>query len=308
MKVVISEFLDEAALGGFPAEWSIVYDPGLVDERTELLAELHDADAIVVRNRTQVNAELLKAAPKLKVVGRLGVGLDNINLGCCSDSGVIVKPAIGANTRSVAEYVIGAAMSLIRGAYTSNAAMLAGEWPRGPLGQGGEISGKVMGLWGFGGIARAVAARARAMGMDVIAFDPFVAEDDPAWEKIEPVDREALLARADVISLHVPLTSETKDMIGAEAIAAMKSSAILINTARGGVVDEAALAAALKSGDLGGAALDVFAEEPLTAEAAAVFEGAPNLILTPHIAGVTAEANSRVSHITVKHVVTVLGG
>lgn len=303
-EIVVTEFMDEAALEG--VEPSVLYDPTLVDDRDRMLAALASARAVIVRNRTQVDQALLDAAPDLRVVGRLGVGLDNIDLDACAARGVVVRPATGANTLSVAEYVISTAMTLVRGAYGSNAAMIAGTWPRGAL-IGGELSGRVMGLFGFGGIARAVAARARALGMSVIAHDPHVTDDDPAWTGVTPVSAEDLLARADVLSLHVPLTAQTRDMIDGAALAEMKPGAILINTARGGVVDDIALCAALTQGTLGGAALDVFATEPLTAEAGAMFDGVPNLILTPHIAGVTQEGNVRVSTLTVANVLEELG-
>jgi len=306
MRVVVTEFMDEAALDAFGTDIAVTHDPGLVDDRPRLLEALAEADGLIVRNRTQVDAGLLGAAPRLRVVGRLGVGLDNIDMAACAARGVAVCPATGANTLSVAEYVIGAALTLVRGAFSANAAMIAGDWPRTAL-IGGELSGRVMGLWGYGAIARAVAARARAMGMEIAAHDPFLTDDDPAWEGVSRCTGPELLARSDVLSLHVPLTDGTRGLIGAEALAAMKPGAVLINTARGGIVDEPALAAALKAGRPGGAALDVFATEPLTAEAGAVFAGVPNLILTPHIAGVTGEANVRVSAVTVANVKRELG-
>lgn len=306
MKIVVSEFMDEAALSGFSGNDQVLYAPGLVDDRDALIAELSDADALIVRNRTQVNKELLEAAPNLRVVGRLGVGLDNIDLGACENRRVAVCPATGANTLSVAEYVLSAALVLIRGAYCSADQMLAGHWPRNTL-IGGEVSGRCLGLWGFGGIARAVAARASALGMTIAAHDPFVAADDPAWQDLRRCQTgEELLACSDVLSLHVPLTDDTRNLIDANAIGQMRPGAVLINTARGGTVDEDAVAAALRSGALGGAALDVFETEPLTAEAAAKFEDVPNLILTPHIAGVTHEGNIRVSSLTVENVKRVL--
>lgn len=308
MRVVVSEFMDEKALKKFGDGVDIVYEPGLVDDRAGLLGSLSKADALIVRNRTQVNSELLDAGSRLKVIGRLGVGLDNIDLAECKARGVEVCPATGANTLSVAEYVIATAMSLVRGAYGSNEAMISGGWPRGQLGKGGEISGRTMGLFGFGGIARAVASRARSLGMSIAAYDPYLAASDPAWDGVRNCSADELLRVADVLSLHVPLTNETADMIDAGAIATMKQGAVLINTARGGIVDEQALVAALKAGQLSGAALDVFATEPLTAQAGAKFSGVPNLILTPHIAGVTDEGNTRVSHLTVENVIRVLKG
>ena len=195
---------------------------------------------------------------------------------------------------------------LLRGAYRANAAMIDGTWPRNAL-MGRETSGRTLGLVGYGAIAQAVADRAHALGMNVAATDPYRADSDPAWGNTRPVSLDTLFAEADVLSLHVPLSDETRRMIGAKAIAKMKRGAMVINTARGGIVDEAALAAALKEGALGGAALDVFETEPLTAEAAAIFRDVPNLILTPHIAGVTEEANDRVSAVTVANVMEVLG-
>ena len=295
MKIVISEFMDEAALDGVAAE--ILYDPALVDDRPRLLDALADADALIVRNRTEVDAELLAAAPMLRTVGRLGVGLDNIDLAACEARGVSVHPAAGANTLSVVEYVIATALVLVRGAYRSNAAMLAGEWPRAALGQGGEVAGRTLGLVGYGAIARAVAARAAALGMEIVWHDPMIAGG---------LAFDALLETADIVSLHVPLTDGTRGMIDAPALARMKASAVLINTARGGVVDEAALARALKAGKIAGAALDVFETEPLTREAAARFVDCPNLVLTPHVAGVTAEGNVRVSRVTIENVLRAL--
>jgi len=306
--IVITEFMDEEVIARDLAGHDVLYDPKLVDKPAMLAAALVDARALVVRNRTQVREPLLAGAPKLKVVGRLGVGLDNIDVRACDQRGIAVCPATGANTLSVAEYVIATAMSLVRGAYNSNEAMISGVWPRGQLGKGGEISGRTMGLFGFGGIARAVASRARSLGMSIAAYDPYLAASDPAWDGVRNCSAGELLQVADVLSLHVPLTDETADMIGADAIATMKQGAVLINTARGGIVDEQALVAALKAGRLSGAALDVFATEPLTAQAGAKFSDVPNLILTPHIAGVTDEGNTRVSYLTVENVIRVLKG
>lgn len=302
MRIVIPEFIDEGALGAFGDGFDVHYAPELVDDREALLGAVADAAALIVRNRTEVDRALLEAAPRLQVVGRLGVGLDNIDVAACEARGIAVRPATGANALSVAEYVITTALMLLRGAYRADDAVMAGDWPRTQL-IGREAAGCCLGLWGFGQIARVVAAKARALGMEVAAFDPYVASDNVAWAGIERCyDPEALVARADVLSLHLPLTDETRGLINAGMLARMKPGAVLINTARGGIVDEAALCKALSTGALGGAALDVFAEEPLTATAAERFRGVPNLVLTPHIAGVTAEANARVSLLTVQNV------
>jgi (S)-sulfolactate dehydrogenase len=305
--IVITEFLDEAALAKIPAHLSVLYDPKLVDRPDDLMQEAAHCRALVVRNRTQVRGALLDACKDIKVIGRLGVGLDNIDVEACAARGIKVCPATGANDLSVAEWVICNAMMLLRGAYHATPDVIAGGWPRNRL-MGRELSGKVMGLVGYGAIAREVAVRANALGMNCIAFDPYLADDHPAWLMAPRQGLEPLLREADVISLHVPLNESTANLIDAIRLKRMKKDAILLNAARGGVVDEAALAAALKAGELGGAALDVFDEEPLSAARAAVFADCPNLILTPHIAGVTHESNVRVSHVTIDNVLNVLEG
>ena len=306
--IVISEFVDEAAVANLASDYDVFYDPDLVDRHDELLSLLQDAVALIVRNRTQVTGPLLDAGPKLKVVGRLGVGLDNIDLDACEARQVAVCPATGANTVSVAEYVIATMLVLLRGgAYAANDTMTSGDWPRTAL-VGREAAGRVLGLVGLGAIARAVATRAVALGMSVVAHDPYVDAGDDAWQLAEPRDLPDLFAEADVATLHVPLTDETQHMVNAAVLETMKPGAIVINAARGGIVDEAAVAAALRSGQLGGAALDVFENEPLAGANAASFADTPNLILTPHIAGITDESNQRTGAVTVANVRAVLEG
>ena len=302
MKILITEFMDEAAVASLEKHFETHHDATLVDRRVELLERLVDVDALIVRNRTQVNAEILAAAPRLKVVGRLGVGLDNIELPACKARNVEVIPATGANALAVAEYVIATAMVLLRGAYFSSAAVGAGQWPRGPLSNGREIGGKVLGIVGFGDIGRLVARLAQGLGMRVVASDPMIDAAAPVWKEAGVVCRtlDALLAESDVISLHVPLVAETRNLINTARLALMKSNAVLINSARGGIVDEAALAAALRAKKLGAAALDVFDDEPL--KAGSTLADCPNLLLTPHIAGVTLEANVRVSSMIAERV------
>jgi (S)-sulfolactate dehydrogenase len=304
-EIVISEFMSEAAIATALTGFDVVYDPALVDKSDALAAALGDCRGLIVRNRTQVNAALLDLAPHLKAVGRLGVGLDNIDLDACAARKIAVFPATGANDLSVAEYVITAALVLLRGAWFASADVAAGSWPRMAL-IGSEAEGRRLGLVGFGAIARLTAKKAQALGLSVCAFDPYVAADDPAWAGIERVKFGDLLATSDIISLHVPLTADTRGVIDANAVAQMKKSAILINAARGGVVDEAAVVEALKAGRLGGAALDVFEKEPVTASGGRLFSGVPNLILTPHIAGVTKQSNERVSLVTAQAVARAL--
>jgi (S)-sulfolactate dehydrogenase len=299
--VVISEFMDEAAVDDLRRDFSVHHDKGLVDRPEELAGLLGEARALIVRNRTQVRGAVLKAGARLEAIGRLGVGLDNIDVEACASRGIAVLPATGANDVSVAEWVIASILILIRGAFGASADVLAGTWPRERL-IGGEIFGRTLGLVGFGSIARETASRARALGMRIVATDPFVGPEAPAWTRhdVERVDLGTLLASADAVSLHVPLNPDTRNLIDASRLAQMKPSAILLNAARGGVVDEAALAAALKAGRLKGAALDVFAEEPL--RVGSPLADAPNLLATPHIAGVTEESNVRVSAVTAQNV------
>jgi (S)-sulfolactate dehydrogenase len=304
--IVICEFIDEAAISEGLAGFDVLYDLQLVDRPAELLKAVAGARALVVRNRCQVRGELLAACKAVKVIGRLGVGLDNIDVVACEARGIAVCPATGANDLSVAEWVISTAMVLLRGAYHATPDVIAGSWPRGRL-MGREMSGKIMGLVGFGSIAKEVAVRAKAMGMTVQAFDPFATDEAFTSAGVQRHGLEPLLREADVVSLHVPLTPATTNLIDALRLKRMKPDAILLNASRGGVVDEAALAAALKAGELGGAALDVFVTEPLGAAQGAVFAGCPNLILTPHIAGVTVESNARVSRVTIENVKRVLG-
>jgi (S)-sulfolactate dehydrogenase len=305
-EIVISEFMDEAAIQASFAGRDVLYDPKLVDDPARLAAAVRDARALIVRNRTQVRGALLEAAARLEVVGRLGVGLDNIDVPACEARGIAVHPATGANDLSVAEYVITAALMLLRRAWLSTSRVVAGEWPRTDL-MGREMDGKRLGLVGYGSIARVTGRMARGLGMTVAAYDPLLAADHAAWRDAERLELPALLATSDVVSLHVPLTDRTRNMLDAAAIRGMKRGAILVNAARGGVVDELALCEALRSGHLGGAALDVFEREPVDAAYGARFAGVPNLVLTPHIAGVTDESNVRVSSVTAAAVARHLG-
>lgn len=301
-RIVISEFMDLPAVESLRGAFDVDYAPELVDDRAGLLARVADAHALIVRNRTRVNREVLAAAPRLRAVGRLGVGLDNIDVAACEAAGVAVYPATGANSLAVAEYVVATAMVLLRGAYLSSNDVAAGQWPRTRMSQGRETAGKTLGLVGFGEIGRMTAKLAQGLGMRVLAYDPMLPPDAPAWSEAGVGRREldALFGEVDVLSLHVPLTESTRGLVDAARLARMKPDAILVNTARGGVVDETALAATLRNGKLGGAALDVFDDEPL--RAGSPLAGAPNLILTPHIGGVTRESNERVSSLIAERI------
>ena len=306
MRIVITEFMEDAAVVALAARFDVCYDKDLVDRPDELRVQIADADALIVRNRTPVDSSLLAVAPRLHVVGRLGVGLDNIDINACAARHIDVIPATGANALAVAEYVIATSMLLLRGAYHATAEIGGGHWPRGALSNGRELAGKTLGLVGYGGIGRIVGRLARALGMRTIGFDPQVPATSPVWsdDDTSPRTFAEVVSEADVVSLHVPLTPATRNLMDAARIATMKQDAILINTARGGVVDEAAVAAALRARRLGGAALDVFEHEPLAA--GSPLAGCPHLILTPHIAGVTRESNERVSSLIARKVAEAL--
>ena len=301
-RIVISEFMDPPAVQVLSQRFDVDYRPKLVDDASALASAVANAEGWIVRNRTQVRGSLLEAAQRLKVIGRLGVGLDNIDVERCQARGIRVIPATGANAESVAEYVITAALGGLRGVFFATRAVEAGTWPRTMLSQGREAAGKVMGLIGLGNIGRLVARKAAALGMKVIAHDQLLPPGDEAWREVEgpPRTLEQLLRESDVVSLHVPLNSETRGLLNASRLALMKSNAVLINTARGGLIDELALAAMLRQGRLGGAALDVFEQEPLPKNSH--LAQVPGLLLTPHIAGVTLESNERVSALIAQRV------
>ncbi len=305
--IVISEFINDSALELLSADFDVDYDPGMFERPGELESAVSDCRALIVRNRTSVTESLLDAGTGLEVVGRLGVGLDNIDLRACKTRGIRVFPATGANVVSVAEYVIATLLMLFRGAYSATAEVLAGEWPRNRY-IGLEASGKTLGIVGFGAIGRAVASRAIALGMRVVANDAFIDPDSGCWEKhgVEAADMHTLLSESDAVTLHVPLNVQTRHLIDKNAIATMRKGSLVINTARGGVIDEKALAQALKSGHLGGAALDVYENEPLPSDSYLV--AVPNLLLTPHIAGVTVESNERVGTLIAERVKKALAG
>jgi len=305
-RILISEFMDEPAVALLAAKFDVDYRPQPVDDAAALAEALPGAQGWIVRNRTQVRGALLEAARHVRVIGRLGVGLDNIDVEACAARGIEVIPATGANAESVAEYVVTAALMLLRGAWLATGEVAAGRWPRAALSQGREVQGKALGVVGFGSVGRVTARKAAALGMRVLGHDPQVPDGDPAWAlaHAQPRALDALLAEADVVSLHLPLVDATRGLFGRERLARMKPGAILVNTARGGIVDEPALAELLRAGRLGGAALDVFGDEPLPA--GSPLAQVPRLILTPHVAGVTAESNQRVSALIAERVAAAL--
>jgi len=306
--VLITEFMDRGVAEGLISEFDTYWDPDLWGKRDELKARIASAKAIVVRNGTLVDVDLLDAAPNLKVVARMGVGLDTIDVAACKARGIEVCPSIGANAVSVAEYVIASAMILLRGpTYFATPDVAAGAWDRPKFAGSTEIAGRVMGIVGFGSIGQVVGDKARGMGMEVIAYDAMMSDDHPAWADARRVDLDALVAEADVISLHCPKLPETIDLIDKRQFERMKPEAVLVNSARGGIVNEKDCAEALRSSQLAGAALDTLDVEPITPEVGAMFQGIENLILTPHVAGVTKESNRRIAEVAAQNVRRVLG-
>jgi D-3-phosphoglycerate dehydrogenase len=289
MKIVLAEKVSPATLAVFAAEpgWEVLTYDQLPDG---LPAALADADALVVRSAVQVDDALMASAPKLRVIGRAGVGVDNIDAEAATRRGIVVMNTPGANAVAVAELTLGLMLALARKVPAANASMHAGKWEKKSL-QGAELRGKTLGILGLGRIGLEVARRAKGFGMEVICSDPFVSAAVARENGIKLVSLAELIANSDYITLHVGLTPQTTGVINAKTLAVMKKGVRIINCARGELIDDAALVEALKSGQVAGAALDVFASEPLKDSPYAALD---NVILTPHIAGSTAEAQEAV--------------
>ncbi|MBX5457685.1 MAG: hydroxyacid dehydrogenase [Thermogemmatispora sp.] len=300
--IVVSEWLASPGPELLSASGhTIRFDPTLWRDPERLRELVAEADALIVRNQTRVTASLLEAAPRLRVVGRLGVGLDNIDVEALQARGIGLVTARNANAIAVAEYVMAAMLQVARNLTAADASVRAGKWERTQLG-GTELWGRTLGLVGVGEIGRRVARRAQAFGMSVIGYDPFIGPYDyaPAELGIRLLSLDEVLAQADVVSVHVPLSPETYHLLNAGRLALMRPQAVLINTARGGIVDESALVEALTAGRLRYAVLDVTEEEPLPAESP--LRSCSAVLLTPHIAGLTAEAQERTSRLVVTEV------
>ena len=291
MDILISEELVARNIQWLSEKYSVVHDGTLWKQPAKLKAALGEARAILIRNQTQITAELLEATPRLIGIGRLGVGLDNIDIPAASKHGVVVVAPLDANATSVAELTLGLMLALARKIPQADRSTKAGGWDR-KGGTGLELAGKTLTICGFGRIGRLVAARARVFGMRLRVFDPFVKSmtlHDTGAELCSSL--EAALAEAYFVTAHLPLTPETRRQFDARRFAAMKKGAFFINTSRGGVVDETALLAALCNGQVAGAALDVREIEPPTAKIG--FEEMDNVILLPHLGAATFEAQSR---------------
>lgn len=274
-------------------------------DKAGLLEAIGGYDALVVRSATRVTAEVIEAGKRLRVVGRAGTGVDNIDVSAATRHGIIVVNAPASNNVAVAELTIGLLISLARSIPQAHSSLQSGKWERTRF-VGWEVRGKTLGLVGLGRIGSEVAVRARAMAMHVLAYDPVVSLDRAAQIGVELVAMDELLQRSDVISLHVPLVEGTKNLIDAASIARMKPGAYLINASRGGVVDEAALLAALDAGKIAGAALDVFSQEPPFPDAPIIHH--PKIITVPHIGASTAEAQTSAGTEVAEGVVAALSG
>jgi len=307
-RVVVAEFMDAGGLATLGEGAEVAYLPALGGDRAGLLRAVHGTQGLVVRNRCRVDAEVLAAAgPGLRVVGRLGAGLDNVDLAACRAAGARVVFARGANADAVCEYVFAALLHLLRGLAAADAAVRAGSWSREAY-SGAELGGRTLGLLGLGEVGRRMVRRADAFGMATVGYDPIVQAGSPLLRGV-PVTVLPLgevLERADILSLHLPLLPETRHLIDADALQRMRPGSILVNAARGGIVEEAALAAALRAGSPAGAVLDVREQEPPPQPDP--LRDLDNVLLTPHIAGLTAEAQERVGAMVAEDVLSVLAG
>ena len=294
--ILISEDVWGAPFQKLEGSFPITRNDDLWNNPEELKASLKDVTALVVRNRTKVTAEIIAAAPKLKVIARAGVGLDNIDIKAADAAGVVVVAGLGANAVSVGELTLGLALALLRNVPGHDVATRDGGWVRTP---GRELSGLTWGLLGCGATGLATAKLLQGFGCSVIGYDPYAKD----LSNIELTTFEDVLKRSDVVSIHMPSTAETNGSINAASLALMKSDAIIVNVGRGEVINEADLMAALKAKTIAGAALDVRAQEP---PVKGEMEEIPNLILTPHVAGITKESQLRINQILTSNIELVL--
>jgi D-3-phosphoglycerate dehydrogenase len=301
-KIIVTDDLHEKGLELLRAGAHVDYREDI--SREELLQIIEHYDAMVVRSGTRVTAELIQKAGRLKVIGRAGVGLDNIDLAAATTHKITVVNAPMSTTIAVAEHTLALMLALARAIPRADAGMKSGQWLKPEL-QGVELNGKVLGIIGMGNIGSEVARRAANLGMHVVGHDPEARSDEFYEVSALPVSLPDLYAQADFISIHVPLTIETRGMIDGQAFARMRRGVRLISTARGGIIDETALLGALEAGQVAGAALDVFAKEPPGMSALVTH---PNVIATPHIGAQTSESQERAAVDIAQEVLASLGG
>ena len=302
-RILIADPLEASGLDILRAAGAEVTVVGTAD-RPRLAELAAAADALVVRSATKVTRELLAAAPKLRVVGRAGIGVDNVDVAAATERGVLVVNAPTANVLSATEHTFAMLLALARRVPAADASMKRGEWDRKSF-LGVELQGKTLGVVGFGRIGQRVAARARGFEMAVLAYDPFLEPSVARRLEVEQAGLDDLLARADVVTLHTPLTAETRNLLDAGRLAQLKPGALVVNCGRGGTIDEAALLAGLESGRVGGAALDVFEEEPTPRHELVRH---PRVVASPHIGAQTVEAQERIAIETARMVLAALEG
>ena len=294
IKVLITEFMEQDSIDSITKLFDVTYNPSLHEDTEELSSQIALVDAVIVRNKTQLSKTLLVHAKNLSFVGRLGVGLDNIDTNYCSDNNIFVQLATGMNADSVSEYVISCALSLLKKIPISHSGTVSGQWPRISI-EPRELGGKTLGLLGFGVIGKKVSRLAQVFGANVIAYDPFIPSSDSEKLGVSLVSQEELFSFSDVISIHLPLTDETKDLINYSSFNKMKKTPIIINSSRGSIVNEKDLLKAYKENLIKGFALDVYNSEPVEEEFYKEITSSMNCILTPHTSGITVESNVRVS-------------
>ena len=302
--IVISEDVWSADFEALSESFPVLREPDLWSNSDDLKAKLAEATALVVRNRTQVTREIIESAPKLKVIARAGVGLDNIDIKAADDHGVVVAAALGINAVAVGEQTLLMALAISRKLIELDASTRAGEWNRKA---GREITGKTWGLLGFGATARATAELLKGFKVKVLAYDPFAKPDAAYLQSInaELVSMEQVISNSDYISIHLPATPETKDVINAALLNKMKRSVILVSVGRGEVINESDLEDALRSGVIAGAGLDVRAQEPPKDKR---FTDLTNVVLAPHVAGITQESQSAINQVLVSEIRAALTG
>ncbi|MGF1485007.1 MAG: phosphoglycerate dehydrogenase [Opitutales bacterium] len=291
MKVLVADKISPIGVAYFKDQSDLEVIEAYGSTPEQILELAKDVAAIVVRSETKVTAEVIAAAPELKAVGRAGVGVDNIDIDAATERGIVVMNTPGGNTVATAELTFTHMLCGTRPIAQASSAMKSGKWDRKKY-PGVELSNKTLGILGLGRIGREVAARAQAFGMKVLAFDPFLTEARARDLRVQPVDQETIFREADYITVHMPLTDETKYMVDAEAIALMKDGVRLFNCARGGIIEEAALIEGLKSGKVGAAGLDVYEDEPLAEDSP--LRTMENVVLTPHLGASTREAQESV--------------
>ena len=301
-RIFVADSLSQAGLDLLAVDHEVVVKTGLSED--ELIAELPGVQALLVRSQTQVTERVIEAAPQLEVIGRAGVGVDNIDVDAATQRGVIVVNAPLANTMSTAEHAFGLMLAAARNTPQAHGSLRGGAWDRSKY-AGVELSGRTLGIVGLGRIGTEVAHRARAFEMRVLAYDPFVSKDRASQLGVELMELDDLLAESDFVTLHTALHEGTRGMIGTDQLARMKPTAILINAARGALVDEQALFDAVDSGQIGGAAIDVFSEEPAVGNILTTHD---RIIVTPHLAASTAEAQTRAATQTAEQILDVLAG